>query len=419
MPSPPRALLASRSLLGLAALLLIGACGAADADGAVAPGRDAPTADAAISDIVVSDTSPVSDVGPSDTAEPTDAVPGDTTPADTRGDADAAPTTVKADPEFIVPAGVAARGHAAAAGTRVAWVERASPEGAPRLVVWDLAAPDVAPESFAVPNLLAPRELALGDTFLAYVDVRYGDPDVFALDLETGAELPVAAGPGVQDAPTVARATVAWADCRRCVSGDGGLGRDIYRLELPSGLEIPVTFDDVPDRAPTFGTLDDGDLGLAWVRDDDTLRVVAEGGALDASWPQLAPVASVAMTDGVLAWRPQPVIINPDSMIPSDLFLTTAATGVTAAATFHAEAAPALPAGPRATAGRVVWLESPPDDAGVTLLRVIGAADQAVVADVAVAAVARSLALGAGHAVITAPRADNDGLDDLWALPLP
>lgn len=418
MPVPTRNLPASRVLIGLALALALcgGACGADNDAGGVVD-RDA----TGPSDTSVADVGPIADTSVADTTPtPSDTTaPSDATPADTRGDTDAAPTTTKDDPDFIVPAGVAARAHAAAAGSRVAWVERDDAGAPPRLVVWDLATPDLAPRAFTVPNLLAPRELALGDNHLVYVDDRYGDPDVFAVDLETGADIPVVTEPGAQDAPTIARAVVAWADCRRCVSGDGGLGRDIYRAELPNPVEVPVTFDAVPDRAPTFGTLEGGDLGLAWVHDEDTLRVTAEGGGLDVAWAQLAPIASVALTDGVLAWRPQPVIINPDSMIPSDLFLTSAATGDTAAATLHAEAAPVLPIGPRAALGRVAWLESPPDDAGVTLIRVVSALDQAVVVDVAAPAVARSLALGGGHVVITAPRSDNGGLDDVWALPLP
>ena len=360
-----------------------------------------------------------------DTAVSSDAIAGDiTAPSDTvRPGIDAADVGtdvgqaalvgLKDDPAWTVPGGVVARTAVAVAGTRIAWVEAPADAG-PELVVWDTGLPDGAPVAYRVPNLAHPRELALGDAALVYVDDRYGDADLFLLDLATGVEQALVTRPGAQEHPTLVGDALAWADCRGCVSGDGGSGREIFRRTL-GGVEQRVTSDDGPDDRPALGTLADGTLALAWITGDTQIRVVGAG--TDATLDTGGPVAGVAITDGILAFRPPPLIINPDSMRPTDLRLWTVATGDVRAATFHAELASWMDPVPRAADGRFAWLDGVPGEPGQARITVAdGAGASAFTANVAGAVTA---AVSGARVAILAPRADNDGLLDVWIRELP
>ncbi|PKN55851.1 MAG: hypothetical protein CVU56_19130 [Deltaproteobacteria bacterium HGW-Deltaproteobacteria-14] len=385
------------STLALIALASLAACGD---DGATSAVRLDTTVGA---DVVGADVT-----APSDTVRPgldTVAVGTDVGPAALVG--------LKDDPDWIVPGGVVARTAVAVAGTRVAWVE-APADANPELVVWDTALPDTAPVAYRVPNLAHPRELALGDAALVYVDDRYGDADLFAVDLASGAEQALVTRPGAQEHPTLVGAALAWADCRACVSGDGGGGREIFRRAL-DGVEQRVTSDAVADDRPTLGTLADGTLALAWVNGDTQIRVVGVG--TDATLDTGRSVAGVALTQGVIAFRPPPLIINPDSMRPTDLRLWNVASGEVRAATFHAELAPGMDPVPRAADGRFAWIDGVPGapaQAQLTVADPEGAAD--LTASVAGAVTA---AVSGARVAILAPRADNDGLLDLWIRELP
>ena len=405
-------------LLGAAPL---GACGASDASGSIAGDTTSSDTRPGV-DVIASDTTQSTDTtAPADTAA-TDATAADTAAADTRPDDDTGSTVTtltKDDPTFTVPAGVAERREVALSGAVAAWVERDTPGAAPRLVTWDTGAVDVAPVAHPVANLAHPRELALDGDHLVYVDDRYGDPDVFVLDLTTGQETAVSARAGAQTRPAVLGKRVAWQDCRRCVGGDGDHGADIYLFDLSTGVEINLTDDDTADRRPVFGTLASGAPAIAWVHAGGVLRASGLDDATDVVW-QVAEVelGGLALTEGVFAWRqPSPFIINPDSMHPGDVFLTNAADGATFPATFHAERAPGLDEVPRGAGGRVSWLESPANDLGATRLRVAGV-DATPLISTDLAARASSLALSATHAAITAPRPDNGGFEDVWILPV-
>ncbi|MBE7419209.1 MAG: hypothetical protein HS128_16000, partial [Ideonella sp.] len=376
-----------------------------------------------------------------DTTTP-DTGPDSDTSADTR-DPDTLEETVsplfslKSDDRFIVPGNIAEKTSPAVAGALVAWVE--TTDLGPSLVVWDTRDLNQAPRSYTVPNLTRPRQLALSDVYMVYVDDRYGDPDVFALDLETGLERPVVTKFGAQERPDILGTVVAWEDCRDCVSGAEVPGREaqrqVYSRDLASGDETQLTTS--PDGAfsPRFGLLVDGRQALAWVEGRAALAYTrllpGQSGRFDvsASIPTDQEVASLELVAGILAWRPRPLIVNPDSMIvnpdsmwPSDLFATQVDGGDTTALTLHAELSGRLAnAGTARTidglGDQLAWLESSPGDprVGRFMVRELGAGlnDQRF----ALPEIS-GMALGSEYAVVTAPRADNDGLSDLHLFPL-
>lgn len=389
--------------------------------------QDAVTGDTSITDTSTVDTSVGDtsfDTGPNDTS------------ADTRETVGPL-TGLKEDPRFLVPGNRAAKSQIAAAGTRVAWVEDV-PTGdggddtVPALVVWDLVDPSVAPRVFAPPNLANPRSLVLGPGLLVYVDDRYGDPDLFAVDLERGDERALVTRPGAQEHPALSGNSLAFEDCSSCVTGEEEPGREPGRAvvvrALDSGLEVRL---DGPgaDRRPTFGTLDQRPV-LAWisgralaVKRLDSAEPSFEvdlGSSLEAS----SEVAAVAVWRDALAFRPNPLIVNPDSMIvnpdsmyPSDVFVATL-DGTITRLTTHAELAEGMDPGLRvpglasAPDAALTWLESAPGDPGLGRLRVWrGAATTEVEL--------RGLdafGVGASFVAFTAPRADNDGASDVHVL---
>lgn len=372
------------------------------------------------------------DVPPFDTSSP-DTQVGDTTPSDSGTDVrevEAPLAGLKDDPTYLVPGNVAPRTDVAAAGDLVAWVE--GTDAAPLIVVWDVSTPDLAPRAFSPPGLTRPRALALSDAYIVYVDDRYGDPDVFAIELATGAELAVVTRAGAQGSPAVLGARVAWEDCSACVTGDGLPGREPLReialLDLGGGDERALTSDVTPDRAPSFGLVADGRPALAWIAGRATLRVERLQAGLSASHDveaELLPdqeVARVALWDGVIAWRPSPLIVNPDSMIvnpdsmfPSDVFTTSVEGGDTLRLTTHAELVGRMDLAPAAFGSRLAWLEIPPGVPGTGRVMLSTGAATSTLAE---ASGLVTFAMGRDFVVFTAPRADNDDQEDVHVLRL-
>ena len=363
-----------------------------------------------------------SDTGPEDTTQ-------DTRIADTGGPL----VTFKDDPTYLVPGNIAQKANVTAFGSRVAWVETPA-DGGPFFVVWDLARGDDGLHSFFVANLAHPRQLALSDSRLVYVDDRYGDPDVFAVDLASGETQTVAARQGAQVEPTVLGARVAWADCRACVSGDDGAGWEIYSRD-GEGPETRVTNDAEADRGPSLGTLGGEDV-LAWVRGRAEARVVGlatlTGGAGRDDTIDLASelrasdhIGWLAVTPGVLAFRSLPLIVNPDSMIvnpdsmyPSDVYVNDVlGDGTTTQVTRHGELRGGQDGALRAAGKRLGWLQSAPAAIGTTSDSLV-VSDDGTVSSVVTLPSIESFGLGTGALVFSAPRADNGGLPDAWVLPL-
>ncbi|HRE91728.1 MAG TPA: hypothetical protein PK095_21600, partial [Myxococcota bacterium] len=139
----------------------------------------------------------------------------------------------------------------------------------PSLVVWDTRDLSTAPRTYTVPNLTRPRQLALSDVYIVYVDDRYGDPDVFALNLETGVEQAVVTKFGAQERPDILGTLVAWEDCRDCIGGLDRPGREalrqVYTRDLAGGDEAALTTSAQGAFAPRFGLLVDGRQALAWI----------------------------------------------------------------------------------------------------------------------------------------------------------
>lgn len=418
--------------------LIAAACG--DAEGMTAgpdTGGISDTGADAIADTTPTDTS-TPDTGPdSDSTSDTAA---DTRDPDSLGETVSPLFSLKSDDRFIVPGNIAEKSSPAVAGSLVAWVEQS--DLGPTLAVWDTRDLNTAPRTFAVPNLTRPRQLALSDVYIVYVDDRYGDPDVFALDLETGIERPVVTKFGAQERPDILGTVVAWEDCRDCIGGLGVPGREpqrqVFTRDLAGGDETAITTATTsPEGAfsPRFGLLVDGRQALAWLEGRATLAYTrllpGQSGRFDvsASITNDQEVASLDLVAGLLAWRPRPLIVNPDSMIvnpdsmwPSDLFTTRVDGGETTTLTVHGELSGALasPDSARTIDGlgdQLAWLESSPGDPAVGrfMVRELGAG----VNDQRFALPNISgMALGSEYAVVTAPRSDNDGLPDLHLFPL-
>ncbi len=422
--------------LGLVLLLaLSGACGDDEATG-LAPDS---TADAVTPDTSIADTTTTPDASADvDTTAPDSSGDTDDSSAgDTRAETEiGAPLFgLKADERFTVPGNIALKTWPTMAGPLVAWVE--STDAEPLLMVWDTRSLSTAPRAYVVPMLSDPRELALSDAFLVYVDDRYGDPDVFAIDLESGVERPVVTRPGAQERPAIIGSRVAWEDCRQCLTGVGVPGREVTRQvverDLAGGAERAVSTSAEGAFAPRYGLLEDGRQALVWVEGRTTLVVERlEPGFnrrhdVTASLPADLEVASANLVAGLISWRPRPLIVNPDSMIvnpdsmwPSDLFVSSADTGDTTRVTTHAELGASLPVGIEALGTTVAWLESPPGDATSASFRRLDTSVSPLTPDTLFTLAGTSgFALGNGFAVVTAPRADNDGLDDLHLFPIP
>lgn len=414
---------------------LLNACGADSEVAGVA--RDV-TADAVSPDTSFADTtSPDASADVSTDTAPADSSP-DTGPTDTREETEVSPLFgLKNDERFIVPGNTAQKTWPTMAGPLVAWVEATDAE--PVLMVWDTRSLTTAPRAYVVPLLSDPRELALSDAFLVYVDDRYGDPDVFAIDLESGVERPVVTRPGAQEKPAIIGSRIAWEDCRQCLTGVGVPGREAERqvverdLADGGGSERAASTSAQGAFSPRYGLLDDGRQALVWVEGTTTLVVerlepgFSRRHDVATSLSNDLEVASINLVAGLITWRPRPLIVNPDSMIvnpdsmwPSDLFVSSADTGDTARVTTHAELGASMPIGIEGLGTTVAWLESPPGDASSASFRRLDTSNLPLTPDTLFTLAGTSgFALGSGFAVATAPRADNDGLDDLHLFPIP
>ena len=409
--------LVARRNIGILGLCLLGGvtgCSAADKAAGMAAN------DSAVSnmDSSASDAGPTNDNASSSDTAPSDSAMTDSGQMEDTG-ADSGPSDVRApmskDPAFIVPPGEAERTSLALSATHAAWVERATPNSPPQLVTWDLAAVG-DPTALSVPYLKNPQELVLGDGWLFYTDDRYGDADVFGVDLGNGVEHQIVTRQGSQTRPSAAGSIVVWQDCRDCVLGDPALARpQIYRRSMPDGDESLMSDGANANWRPAFGTLADGKIALAWVVGGTEITVPA----LSGSWTVPEPIAGVALAKGMLAWRPSPAVINPDSMMPSDVYVTDPSTGETTQLTVHAEIRGEVDEVPVAAGGLVAWLEDVPESEPEVLRRIrafdMGSLSEVLVVDKASIS---QLAISESYLGFVAPHLENGGMKDVHILNL-
>ncbi len=403
---------ASATLVTMGLALVLGACGdmAVEAGGGVAPdaSQGDTSADAGLSDVVF----PGDDVNEQDSGPLPDVPTEDSVAPDVRT------LSLKEDPVFLVPGAVAERREIALSATHAAWVERDAPGEPERLMLWALDGAS-EPVDLDAPYLTQPRQLVLTPTWLFYVDDRYGDPDVFGVRLSDGADVAVVTKPGAQEHPTAVGSLVAWQDCRLCVEGQPQVPA-IYAREMTGGSEARVTDGVEPERRPAFGTLADGqEVTLGWLSGATSVAALVDDA--ETVWDVAFDVDSLALASGKLVWRASKSIINPDSMIPSDVFITDAVTGATSSLSLHGHVEPTLDGAPTASGSRVAWIESIPGaPAEQRRVRMVDLADGGAepVQTVTQLVGLSQARLGPNHLAVTAPRPDNDGLSDLWILPL-
>ena len=317
------------------------------------------------------------------------------------------------------PAAGGSRALLALSAKRAAWVETdlASGKVALMTMAFDGHGP---PMAIVLPPATSPRELSLGDDWLVYVDDRYGDEDIFAVDLSTGTAFEVARRPGVQRSPHVHGPWVVWEDCRLCPAGSVA-NQEIYLMHLPTQKEERMTTNDSADREPALGDFANGDLGIAWIEGYDHVRKRTLEGDEDGFVAEQT-VGSVALVQGVLVWRPsatilnpdsmKPGILNPDSMLPSDVFLTQDSPPETTTLTVHAELLSSLDGSPSGGAGRVAWLEStdaPPEGS----LHVANVMTKEITHTLAAEAMSE-VSLGDTLFGFIAPSDANNGENDVW-----
>lgn len=365
----------------------------------------------------------------------TDAQSGDQGPQDSEGSQDGQggevdtvgqPPLQKSDDSYLVPFTVAAKAHLAIGPAGAAWIERVPAAGGnPASLRLGLLAtgPDLQAISstvyFALPTAVDPRHIAVGEHWIVFSDIPYGDRDVFGIHIASGQKTTVAGQLYDQSRPSIRGGVVAWQDCRDCITGSALDDRpEIYQRSLGTvpadvGAEFRVTDDDIADRGPVWGTLDDGAPALAWVKAETNMRVKADG--FDDTFDVGSVLDGIALTQGVLAFRPSPFILNPDSMMPVDVYLLDIATQTQTSVSVHSELWPTLPVPPVGDAGKVAWLESIPAN-GLEAQR-IRVVDVGAPADPPITLTADNvggIALFGGWLGFVAPRDDNGGDDDVW-----
>jgi len=325
------------------------------------------------------------------------------------------PGSVKDEPGFVVPATVAPKGQLVVSATQAAWIQT-DIKGKPRLVTWDLFG-GATPQVRGV-NVVRPRDLAISDDYVVWVDDTFDTAgDIFALDLQTDSAFLVVGAPNVQRRPAIRGSVVVWEDCRNCPADVSKPAPDLYRRDLaaPPG-ELQLTADSAMDRFPTVGTLSNGAVAVAWLRGSDTVRVL--GGGLDESFPAGLGVEGVALAQGKVAFRAQPAIINPDSMIPTDPWAIDVASGAQVTLASDQNIVGSMPSGVTALGdGRFAWLALNPADQGDASV-VIAEPDGSGTVTV-LAPGATQMAAGGAWIGFVAPRADNDGAPDVWLAPAP
>jgi|GEM_PF-1213451 len=406
---PTKARVAAAFILAVA--LTLGACGdiaVSDANGGIGP----PTPDFGPPslDVAVPDTGGPEafsfDAGPE---LPSRFVP---------SDADFPVGVLKDAPGYVVPAEVIRKEFLAVSASQAAWVQ-VDIKGKRRLVTWDLFSG--GPPQIRGVEVINPRDLAVSDDWLVWVDDTFdASGDIFALNLADGSDFLVVGAPNTQRRPAIRGAIVVWEDCRDCPADASKPAPELYRRDL-DGIpnNVRLTDDTAMDRFPTLGTLADGTVAVAWLRGASTIRVLGLGSTLDASFATNGTnVEGVALAEGRVAFRAQPAIINPDSMIPTDPWAIEVATGAQITLATDQNITGKLPSAVVALAdGRFAWLaQNPADPADATVV----IADPATGATSSVTAPSAIQMVGGGGWVgFVAPRGDNGGETDVWLAPAP
>jgi hypothetical protein len=319
-------------------------------------------------------------------------------------------------PTLLTPPPGGARSHFTLSSSHAAWIETAEVGAPPQLFIWPLGT-DEDPIALHVPNLTHPHHLSLGDHWLFYVDDRYGDDDIFAVNLITGQDHAVATEPGLQGHPDARGSRVLWEDCRACLAGGVTTGREIYTWDAVTNITARLTDDDVEDRAPRWGTTDNGTPVPIWITGERTLQT----GGLEATQADVLGVdtfAAVAMSQGMVTARESKGILNPDSMIPSDVWRVDLTTGDGDLISSHVEMAPGLPIDVQARGEHVAWMASDPSEPGVHTLVVATLSDGSNVLSEALVSPG-GFALTDTHVGFTARDADGEGPITVWIAPLP
>jgi len=323
---------------------------------------------------------------------------------------------LKDAPGYIVPADVARKEHLALSATQAAWVQ-VDIKGKRRLVTWDLFSG--GPPQVRSVQVIHPRELAISDEWLVWVDDTFdADGDIFALSLAGDSDFLVVGAPQAQRRPAVLGSVVVWEDCRTCVDPNGKSAPELYRRDLDGApTNEQLTADGVLDRFPALGTLANGSVAVAWLRGASSVRVL--GGGVDVTFDTNGTgVEGVALSQGRVAFRAQPAIINPDSMIPTDPWAIEVASGAQTTLATGQSITGKLPSGVVGLAdGRFAWLaQNPadPSDASVVV------ADPVAGGTVSVGSPGALQMTGGGDWIgFVAPRADNGGETDVWLAPAP
>ena len=352
------------------------------------------------------------DFGGNDTGLPRDAADFDQGPFPPPGlprDAVFPAELLKDVPEYLVPAAVGAKAHLAISPTMAAWVN-ISPRGR-ELVTWELFG-EAAPKTWTVPGLVNPRQLAVSQQWLVWVDVTH-DPtgDLFALNLQTGTSSLVVGVPGAQNKPALNGSVLVWQDCRACSTTTERPTPSIYRRDLNAlPVEEALVDDGLAHSLPVLGTLADESVAVAWLVGTSTIRVV--GNEVDTSFPaQGSGVEGLALWQGTLAFRTQPAIINPDSMIPTDPWAIDVASGTQTLLATDQNLSAGLPSKVVVAGDGFAWLDQDPADPSDIRVVVVGA-DASPIGSFA-APVATEIVGGGGWIGLVAPLAVNADESDI------
>jgi hypothetical protein len=352
---------------------------------------------------------------------PTDVGPVDDT--ETNGNS----LETKVDPTYLVPPTVSRKAHLDVTDGLAAWVEIANAGSSPQIVLWNFAQ-NKAPKVLDIPYVLNPSRVRIGDAWIFYVDSIWGDDDIFGIRLSDGKWQLVAGGPGAQVLHDVRNGRILYTDCSQCVPGSvNATSSEIYELNAAdAGLPLRLSNNDVQDTSPIFGTTVGGEAVIAWVSNYSNL-VVRIGENQTTYKTEAVLVEDLALIEGRIAWRaspaiinpdsmiPSPMIINPDSMIPSDVNLTDIVTGTTSALTQHVELGASTPTTLKGRSPYIAFAEGimNSDRERVRVFNVAaGGIEAALIEEPGV----QALTLGKGMLGFIAPRADNEGLDDVWLL---
>jgi len=330
-----------------------------------------------------------------------------------KGDRGMRNKTLKEDDTYIVPPGVARRDHMALSQTHAAWTQHPTAGGQPTIVTWSLE-DDADPVEHFIANLNHPHSLTLGTHWLFYADDRYGDDDIFALHITTGETRTIAALPGDQSAPNAWGNRVVWQDCRECVAGGQALEREIYSRHVDDDTATRVTTNHVEDSLPAQGLI--GDMPtLAWRREEDSVVVSSDAAATHTFD---FTVERIALNESGLVIRGSHGILNPDSMIPSDVYLRPWSTGELIPLSQHAERDMMLDNRLVSSASRVGWLASIPGTQDTRRLTVVDVTTGETEVQIELDGIS-TITLTDTYLGFIAPRPDNAEAGDVWLFELP